>query len=116
MPTWRNSPSMPKVRASSGTIGTTSWPRSLSRSTFASIAEAVTLDGAGEDDGRRPLVLDRGFVGVVDLVRVVPAKRQLFQLVVRQVLDHIEQARVGAPEMLAHVCARFDGVLLILAV
>ena len=37
MPTARNSDSMPKVRASSGTMGTTSLPTSLSRSSFASI-------------------------------------------------------------------------------
>ncbi len=30
MPIWRNRPSMPKVRASSGTIGTMRWPSSLS--------------------------------------------------------------------------------------
>ena len=32
MPIWRNKPSMPKVRASSGTMGTTCLPRFLSRS------------------------------------------------------------------------------------
>jgi hypothetical protein len=37
MPTWRKSASMPNVRASSGTIGTTSSPISLSRSSFASM-------------------------------------------------------------------------------
>ena len=31
-------------------------------------------------------------------------------------LDHVEQPRIGAPEVLADVGARFDGVLLILAV
>ena len=34
MPTWRNSASMPKVRASSGTMGTSSLPSSLSRSSL----------------------------------------------------------------------------------
>ena len=83
---------------------------------FAGFAEAVALDRAREDDGRRALVLDRGLVGVVDLDRIVAAERQLLQLVVGQVLDHVEQPRIGAPEMLADVGARFDGVLLILAV
>ena len=64
----------------------------------------------------RALVLDGGLVGVVDLDRIVAAERHLLQLVVRQVLDHVEQPRIDAPEMLAHVRARFDGVLLILAV
>jgi hypothetical protein len=31
MPSWRNMPSIPKVRASSGTIGTTNLPTFLSR-------------------------------------------------------------------------------------
>src|SRR5581483_358172 len=44
------------------------------------------------------------------------AQRHFLELVVRQVLDHLEQPRVGAPEMLANVGARLDGVLLILAV
>ena len=83
---------------------------------FAGFAEAVALDGAREDDGRRALVLDRRLVGVVDLDRIVAAERHLLQLVVGQVLDHVEQPRIGAPEVLADVGARFDGVLLILAV
>ena len=62
------------------------------------------------------LVLDRGLVGVVDLDRIVPAERHLLQLVVGEVLDHVEQPRIGAPEVLANVGARLDGVLLILAV
>ena len=63
-----------------------------------------------------PLCLHRRLVGVVDLDRIVAAERQLLELIVGQVLDHVEQARIDAPEVLAHVGARFDGVLLILAV
>ena len=83
---------------------------------FTRLADAVALDGARQDDGRLTRVLDRGLVGRVDLDRVVAAERQLLQLLVRQVLDHLEQPRVGAPEVLADVVAGFDGVLLILAV
>ena len=83
---------------------------------FTSFAETVALDGAGQDDGRRALVLGGGLVGVVDLDRIVAAERHLLQLIVRQVLDHVEQPRIDAPEVLADVGARFDGVLLILAV
>ena len=83
---------------------------------FAGFAEAVALDRAREDDARRAFVLARGFERVVDLDRIVPAERHLLQLVVRQVLDHVEQPRVRAPEMIAHVRARLDGVLLILPV
>ena len=83
---------------------------------LARLAETVALDRPGQDDRRRALVLDGGLVGVVDLDRIVPAQRHLLELVVRQVLDHVEQARIDAPEMLADVGARFDGVFLILAV
>ncbi len=83
---------------------------------FAGFAEAVALDRSGEDDGRRALVLDGGLVGVVDLDRVVPAERHLLELVVAEVLDHVEQPRIDAPEVLAEVRARLNRVLLILAV
>ena len=83
---------------------------------LARLAQSIALDRARDDDGRRSLVLDGGLVGVVDLDRIVPAQRQFPELVVRQVFDHVEQARIDAPEVLADVGARFDGVLLILAV
>ena len=83
---------------------------------FARFAQAVALDRAREDDGRLPLGLGRVLVGVVDLRRIVPAEPQPLQLVVRQVLDHVEQPRIGAEEVLAEVGAGLDGVLLVLAV
>jgi len=44
MPTWLNSASMPKVRASSGTMGTTRWPRRLSRKSLESMrAKAIVV-------------------------------------------------------------------------
>src|SRR3990170_2222550 len=145
MPTARKSDSMPNVRASSGTIGTTSSPTVLSRRSFASIrteerrvghafvrdgnpeavpeepqvrlvhllllvgdvlaftglAEAVALDGPGQDDGRRPLVAHRRAVRVVHLVRIVAADAKALELVVRQGTHHVEQPGVGAPEVLA---------------
>ena len=83
---------------------------------FAGLAEAVALDRSGQDHRRLSGVLDGGLIGGVDLDRVVAAERQLLQLLVGQVRDHFEQLRMGAPEMLADVVARLDGVLLILAV
>ena len=83
---------------------------------LAGFAEAVALDGAGQDDRRLSLVLDRGLVGVEDLQRIVAAEAQALQLIVGQMLDHLQQPRIGAEEVLAEIGARFDGVLLILAV
>ena len=45
-----------------------------------------------------------------------PPRAQLLQLLVRQVLDQLEQPRIVAEEVLADVGAGLDGVLLILAV
>ena len=83
---------------------------------FTRFADAVALDRAGQDHGRLPRVLDGGLVGRVDLHRIVAAERQLLQLLVGQVLDHLEQPRILAPEVLPDVGARLDGVFLVLAV
>ena len=64
---------------------------------FAGLAETVALDRAGEDDGRAALVLGGGLVGGVDLDGIVAAERELLQLVVAQMLDHVEQARDRRP-------------------
>jgi hypothetical protein len=61
-------------------------------------------------------VLDRGLVRVVYLDRVVPAESHLLELIVGEVLHHVEQPRVDAPEVFAHVGARLDSVFLILPV
>ncbi len=83
---------------------------------LARFADAVALDRARKNDGRLAGVLDGGLISRIDLDWIVSAERQLLQLLVRQMLDHLDQPRVGAPEMLPDVGARFDGVLLILAV
>ena len=61
-------------------------------------------------------MLDGGLVCVVDLDGVVAAERHLLELVVAEVLDHVEQPGIDAPEVLADVGARLDRVLLVLAV
>ena len=63
-----------------------------------------------------PLVLHGRAIRVVDLDRIVAADAQLLQVVVRQVPHHLEQPRIGAPEVLAQVRAVFDDVALVLAV
>src|SRR5262249_351461 len=83
---------------------------------LAGFAKPVSLDGPRENDARGALVFGGGLVSVVHLDWIVSAERQLLQLIVGQVFDHIQQSWIGAPEVLAHVRARFDRVLLILAV
>jgi hypothetical protein len=83
---------------------------------FARLTEAVALDRAREDHRRRALVRHGLAIGVVDLHRIMAADAQRLQLVVREVLDHLEQPRVGAPEVLAQVGAVLDNVALVLTV
>src|SRR5439155_17832536 len=73
-------------------------------------------DGAREDDRRLTCRADRGAVGGMHLRWIVSTERELLQLLVRQMADHLRELRILAPEVLADVRARFDRVLLILAI
>ena len=83
---------------------------------LASLAEPVAFDSARQNDSWTVFVLGGHLIGVVHLDWIVPAERELLQLLVRQVLHHVEQPRIDAPEVLADVGARLDGVFLILTV
>ena len=83
---------------------------------FAGFAQAVALDGLGQDDRGPALVFDGGFVGGVDFARVVAAAQQLVDLLVGEVVHQLEQLRVFAEEMPAGVAAGLDGVFLVIAV
>ena len=83
---------------------------------FARLAQAVALDGVGQDERRLSLGFDGGFVGVIDLARIVAAAAEAQQVVVAQVGDEIEQLRVLAEEVLADVSAVLGDVRLELAV
>ena len=83
---------------------------------FEAAAERPALDRLGEDHGRAPVVLDRELVRRVELAVVVPAARQSLEVLVGEMLDQLQQARLGAEEVLADVRAAFDCVLLELAV
>ena len=65
---------------------------------FARLAQAVALDGPGEDDRRLALVLDGRLVGGVDLDRIVAAEVQRLRLLVGQVLDHLQQLADRCPK------------------
>lgn len=79
-------------------------------------AGAVALDGLGQDDGRLALVVDRLVVGRIDLVGVVAAAVELPDFLVGKVLDHFQQFRTRAEEVLADVGAVFRLVVLVFAV
>ncbi|MNO79606.1 hypothetical protein D3C76_707800 [compost metagenome] len=79
-------------------------------------AGAVALDGLGQDDGRLALVVDRLVVGRIDLVRVVAATVELPDFLVGEVLDHLQQFRTRAEEVLTHVGTVLRLVVLVFAV
>ena len=83
---------------------------------FASFAQAVAFDGLGQNDRRRALVLDGGFVGGVHLDGIVAAQPHARQLLVGKMLDHLQQAGIGAEQILAEVGAALDEIFLVLAV
>ena len=83
---------------------------------LAGLTHAVALDRLGQDHRRRADVVHRGLVGGVDLLRVVPAAGQRPDLVVGHVRDQVQQLRVLAEEVLAHVGAVLGLEVLVLAV
>src|SRR5205807_1226633 len=136
MPNSVKSGSIPNVRASSGMIGTMRLPICLSRiSPRSNPVKAIVVEAArlpdplnsssnGSGPGvpmsflrtRRRVVVDGGAVRRVHLPVVVAAASELAEVVVRKLLDHLLESRVGAEEMLADVLAGFRRVLLELAV
>ena len=63
-----------------------------------------------------PRVIDRRFIGGVHFDRVVAAEPHLGELLVRKVLDHLQQTRIGAEEILPEIGAALDEIFLILPV
>ena len=57
---------------------------------FARFAESVALDGLGQNDRRRPRMIDRGPVSRMNLNRIVTAQPHARQLLVRKMLHHLE--------------------------
>ena len=83
---------------------------------FAGFAESVAFDGLGENDGRRSGVINRRFVSGVNFDRIVTAEAHAGELLVRKMLDHLQQPRIGAEEILAEIRSALDEIFLILAV
>src|SRR5205809_1039189 len=132
MPISRKSASIPKVRASSGIIGTTRWPISLFRNNrlsrrtkaivvetsslpllllmsnvpaFAGFAQPVALDRFGEDDRGLAFVFDCCFIGGIHFPGIVAAAIHPMQLFVGQMIDHLQQLGIRPKEMFANVAA-----------
>src|SRR5258706_117983 len=102
MPSLRNIPSMPKVRDSSGTIGTTSLPTVLSRMIVLMMRTKAMVVEISRPSLPFAFVRTGGDVRGVHFVGVVAAAIEPPYLVVRHVRDHIQQLGILAEEMLAH--------------
>ena len=83
---------------------------------FAGFAQAVAFDRLRENDRRRAFVFHRRFVGGVNFHGIVTAAQQLANLVVGEMIHHLQQFGIFAKKMLAGVTARLDRIFLIIAV
>ena len=83
---------------------------------FAGFAQAIAFDGLGQDHRRLAFVFHRGFVGGINFFRIVAAAQQFVDLVVGQMIDHLQQLGIFAKEMFARVAAGLDRIFLIIAI
>src|SRR5262249_16946493 len=79
---------------------------------LTTLSESVAFDSFGEDDGRCAVVLHRGFVRPIDLLRVMAAAPHFMQLLVREVTEHLQQAWIMVAYVLTDVGTISDGVFL----
>jgi len=83
---------------------------------FAGFAQPVALDGLGQDHHRLAFMIHGGFIGGIDLARIMPPAQQLVNLLIGQVVDQLQQLRVLAEKVPPRVAARLDRKLLVIAV
>ena len=83
---------------------------------LARLAEAVALHRLRQDHRGRALVAQRRGVGRVHFLGIVPAPCQTADLVVTEMVDHLQQLRMGAEEVLPGIAAGGHDVLLVVAV
>ena len=83
---------------------------------FARFAQTVTLDGLGQNNRRRAGVINRGPESRMDLDGIVSAEPHASQLLVGQMLDHLEQPGIAAKQVLTEVGSALHKILLILSV
>src|SRR5258708_3604408 len=85
-------------------------------SAFASLAKALAFDRLVQNDCRLSLVLHGGPLGGVHFARIMTAAIHFAELIVAQMIDHLEQLGMSAKEMLANVAAGLDRTFLVFAV
>ncbi len=83
---------------------------------FTGFAEAVALNCLGQNDRGLSGVIDRRTEGCVNLDRIMAAEAHARQLIVGEMLDHLQQARIAAEQVLAEVGSALDEIFLVLPV
>ena len=85
-------------------------------SPLTALPKPIAFDGFGENDRRCAMVFDRRFVRRIDLFRVVSTAPHLAELLIGEVTEHLQQARIITAHMLADVGAIRDGIFLIFTI
>ena len=83
---------------------------------FTRLAQSVTFDGLGQNDGGRAFVFGGGFVSRVHFDGIVTAQPHAGELFVGKMLHHLQQAGIAAEQVVPEVGAALDEIFLILAV
>ena len=83
---------------------------------FAGFTQTIAFDRLGQDDGRRPRVIHGSAVSGMDFDGIMPAEAHACQLLIREMLDHLQQPGITAEQVLAEVGSALDEVFLILSV
>ena len=83
---------------------------------FARLAKPIALNRFCQNDRRRSCVIHRCPKRSVNFDRIVPAQPHARQLLVRKMLHHFQQSRIGAKQVLPEIRSALDKILLILAV
>ena len=83
---------------------------------LAGFTQPVSFDRLCQYDGWGTFMVHRGLVRGIDFFRVMAAPQQLANLVIGQMIDHLEQRRILAKEMFAGVTAGLNRIFLVVAV
>src|ERR1700730_9973703 len=83
---------------------------------FTRFTESITFNGLGENNSRRSRVINCRPVRGMHLDRIMTAEPHAGELLVRQMLHHLQQPGIGAKKVLPKASPTLDKIFLILAV
>src|SRR5689334_20575139 len=83
---------------------------------FTGFAESITFNSLGKDQSRTALMVHRSAVSGMHFQWIMSAQPHARQLIIRKMLDHLQQAGIGAEQVLPEVSATLNKKFLILTV